>query len=313
MKKFFLKLAIFALTLALPFGAYFYSVQAKPWVYGGSLMGSARVKYRMLQETEGARIIVAGGSNVPYAIECDMVEEAFGRPCLNIGATVNLGAEFYLQMMKGNLNEGDVVVLMPEFGMYAGRFGYTLVWMAVENDKEMFNAVPPSYWPGMVSNYYNYAKEKKYILETEGAPAQNLYAEYEAFGFGPRGDITTPRGIEMDEARSINDPLALNADLLDKGVVKAFNSFLRYAQKQGVQVYLYPAPFCRLAVTTGDEGAQQFEDALRRGCDIPLLGNIADGLWDFDMFYNSNNHLNSEGMHLYTEAFIAKLSEAGVQ
>ena len=114
-KRFVLRLVCFFLALCAVPAAYFCCVQSLPAMYRGSLMGSVLVKQETLRGTEGARILVVGGSSVPYAIECETVAEQTGMPCIALGATAYLGIEYYLSLLQGELHEGDIVVIAPEF------------------------------------------------------------------------------------------------------------------------------------------------------------------------------------------------------
>ena len=116
-KRFVLRLVCFFLALCAVPAAYFCYVQSLPAMYRGSLMGSVLAKQETLRGTEGARILVVGGSSVPYAIECETVAEQTGMPCIALGATAYLGIEYYLSLLHDELHEGDIVVIAPEFTM----------------------------------------------------------------------------------------------------------------------------------------------------------------------------------------------------
>ena len=66
-KRFFVRLICFFLALlAVPAG-YFAAVQSLPAMFQGSLMGSVYVKQQLVQNTPGKRVLVVGGSSVPYS------------------------------------------------------------------------------------------------------------------------------------------------------------------------------------------------------------------------------------------------------
>lgn len=311
MKKFWLKLVAFALALVLPFAGYFAYVQSYPPLFAGSLVGSIRYKARLAEETGGERILLVGGSSLPYSVECDTVSEAFDMPCINLGATAYLGMELYLEIVRQNLHPGDIVVLAPEFSMYMRFISYSTLWMALENDLHMYRYIPASYYTGLLENFIDYAGLRLSRVEAgmvpEGTPAEQ-YSE--VGGFGPWGDLTFDRVQGWSEGASRGDTINVGPNLLTPEVMDAMNRFYADAQAVGARVYLTWAPFCEQVVGTGEEGVWAFEEALRAQCDIPMISHSIDGIWPRDYFYDSNNHLTREGMRMRTEILVEDLQRA---
>ncbi len=310
MKKFLIKLFAYAFCLLLPFVGYFSWIQAKPAAYAGSLMGSVHMKSRLLASTPGERIIVVGGSSVPYSIRCETVSEAAGMPCINLGATAYLGLEYYTSLLEPYVHEGDIIVFAPEFSMFENVVSYTTAWMAVENDFSLIKALPLSYYPEMVQSFYSYSRQKLAMLaESE---MQSYEEEYESFGFGPWGDITFERENILQDKYNTEDCRAVDADTLSPRVVSALNRFAKKAQEKGARVCITFAPFNRLAFTGTQEGLDAFQQKLTESCStIPVISRVQDSLMDEDLFFNSNNHLNDKGMEIRTEKLIDDLRAAG--
>ncbi|WP_367923866.1 hypothetical protein [uncultured Ruthenibacterium sp.] len=310
MKKFLVKLFAFALCLLLPFVGYFSWIQSKPAAYTGSLMGSVHVKSRLLESTPGARIIVVGGSSVPYSICCETVSEAANMPCINLGATAYLGLEYYTALLEPLVHEGDIIVFAPEFSMFENVVSYTTAWMAVENDLSLIKALPLSYYPDMIQSFYSYSRQKLAMLAQ--GEMQSYKEEYESFGFGPWGDLTFERENILEDKYNTQDCRAVDADTLSPRVINALNHFAKKAQEKGARVCITFAPFNQLAFTGTQEGLLAFENKLTESCGtIPVISSVQDSLMDENLFFNSNNHLNSEGMTIRTEKLIDDLRNAG--
>ena len=75
--------------------------QGLPDMFRGSLMGSVARKQEILQQTQGPRILLVGGSSVPYSIECETLSQEAGIPCISLGATAYLGLEYYFSLLAG--------------------------------------------------------------------------------------------------------------------------------------------------------------------------------------------------------------------
>lgn len=311
-KRFFVRLICFFLALlAIPVG-YFAAVQSLPAMFRGSLMGSVYVKQQLVQDTPGERILVVGGSSVPYSIRCEQVAEAAGMPCIALGATAYLGLEYYLALIDDELHPGDIVILAPEFAMLQNAVSYSTTWMAVENSPSLLAALPVSYWPGMVSSYYTYSRQKLDLLRQKGAPTATAQEQYAAFGFGPWGDIVTERESILESGYDKNNILTLDDSSLSDDVVKAVRRFAKKAQKAGATVVLTWAPFDTLAYTGTTQQLEEFQAQLESRTGLAYVGRLTDCMLPAELFYDSNNHLTSEGAELRTRMLLDDLAENGV-
>lgn len=312
MKKFLLRLVCFLAVLILLPAGYFVYVQSLPAMYRGSLMGSVYLKQRLLRETEGARILIVGGSSVPYSIECETVAEAAGMPCIAVGAAAALGMEYYLALIDGELHEGDIVVLAPEFSMLRNVVSYSTTWMAVENTPSLLRELPLSSWPSMISSFYSYSREKLALYRSAGVPVQTPEEQLAEFGFGPWGDIVAERGTILASGYDRSNLLTLDESSLSPEVVRAVNRFCEKAERAGAKVVMTWAPFDALAYTGTTDELDELEARIRAEMKPEYVGRLSDCMMDGTYFYNSNNHLTSEGARLRTEMLVEDLTLAGV-
>lgn len=311
-RSFFIKLTCFFLSLLLlPLGYFFY-IQHFPAMFRGSLMGSVEIKLQKLQQTEGNRIILVGGSSVPYAIECETLSAAAGMPCISMGATAYLGIEYYLALIDDELREGDIVLLAPEFSMLQNAVSYSTTWSAVENSTALLKRLPLSYLPHMVTSFYQYARSKMDLYRQKGAPTQTALEQYTNFGFGEWGDITTPRTSVLESGYDKNNLYQVTDSSLSPEVVKAVSAFSKKAQAVGAKVYLTWAPFDRLAYTGTEDELRTFEQTLRQKLPVPYVGTLTDCLLPEELFFDSNNHLTSEGAALRTQMLIEDCKAAQI-
>lgn len=318
MKRFFIKCAAMAATLLVPFALYFGCLQSLPNLYEGSLMGVTSKKLSLLSEMESPKIVVAGGSSTPYSVVCADVEAALDMPCFNLGTTAYLGLPFFLKQLRSHTQAGDVVVLSLEYAVYSGERSYTTVWCAMENHANVWREIPLSYWPGLLGSYYHFARDKLALYRQVGAPQGDLDAHYAEAGLGPRGDNLQPRENILEHKYNVDDCRIVNADTVADEVISQLNAFARWAKRNGVTVYLTSAPFNRLALsdapdgTSGLAGVDALEARLRAECTLPWLGTLRDGVMDEALFFNSNNHLNTQGAQVFTAALIEQLRAVGV-
>ena len=234
-------------------------------------------------------------------------------PCIALGATAYLGIEYYLALIDDELHPGDIVVLAPEFAMLQNVVSYSTTWTAVENSPALLAALPVSYWPGMVSSYYTYSRQKLDLHRQKGAPTATAQEQYAAFGFGPWGDIVTERESILESGCDKNNLLTLDDTSLSDDVVKAVRRFAKKAQKAGATVVLTWAPFDELAYTGTTQQLEEFQMQLETQTNLPYIGQLADCMLPAKLFYDSNNHLTSQGAELRTQMLLDDLAESGMQ
>ena len=311
MKRFFLKFFACLLALLLPCAAYFWYQQQFPAVYNGTFMGAVPVKLHILQETPSPKVVILSGSSGPYAIEAETMERALGMPCVVDGAVAAIGMEFCLSLAQDEIGPGDIVIVEPEFLMWAGERSYTTVWCCIQNYYELYRYVPLSYWPDMISYYYDYVRQRNSNF-SRSTPETDLMEGYLLRHFGPRGDLLWERGLMLEHGYMVDEITAVAPELLDMDTMRVLNRFVRKMQARGAQVYVNFAPYARAAVSTGPEEIAAFEQKVIDTCDAPVISRLEDSLVESRYLCDTNNHLNSEGASIYTRMLLQNLAGAGV-
>lgn len=305
-KRYLLKILAMVCALLITLAGLFWWVQSLPAQYGGSIMGTTAHKIELLEDTPGPRVILAGGSSSPYATDCAYIGGQLGMNCINVGATAYFGIEFYLSMLEAYMQQGDIIVIAPEHSMLSGNIAYSTMWMGMENHPDVWKVVPTGYWPGLIPTYPEYAVNKVGMHFEDAEWESYQYHE----DFGPLGDVVTYRETLLEAGWLRDDPIALSAETLSDKVAAQLNSFYQKAIQQGVSVYLAFAPVDVLALTTTPEDWQALEDAMRAKIEMPILGRLEDAIMEGKYFYDSNNHLTSEGAALYSQNLVALLAQA---
>lgn len=307
MKRFLLKLAAFALALVLPCVAYAAYILRLPNMYEGSLMGAAAMKSQILASAASPKLVIIGGSNTPYAFDSGRLETALGMPVCNMGTTAYLGIPFLLKQAENELEPGDIAVLAFEFSAYEGVVNYRTVWCALENHAALYGAVPLSYWPGLIGSFHLYASDKLSLLKSPGADGLDYAAHYAQGGFDKYGDYWSPRENILEHGYNTEDCRAVDENTITDENLATLRDFTERMTRRGVDVYFTYAPFNRLALTNGTDGVRALQARITESCGAQWLGDLEEGVMDERYFFNSNNHLNTEGAALRTEALLAAL------
>lgn len=305
MRKYLVKILIFLLAVTVPLVCIFAYIQSLPRTFGQLLMGTTYHKYELLTEEESPKIILIGGSSSPYATDCAKISEAFGMPCINIGVTSYYGIDFYYNMLKDYMHEGDIVILSPEAAMMRDGINYEVIWEGVENYPELLKKVPLRYWRKMFLSYYIYADKKFELL---GKGYGTWEPEYKD-DFGYYGDATEYRETKLEYGYLREDPITLDRSIVDRHFIAGANRLAKAAEAAGARLFFYYPPVDVLAVTSDAEEVRGLDEYLREKLDVEMINSIEDSLMEGRYFYDSNNHLTSEGQTLYTERLIDVLRD----
>lgn len=87
-----------------------------------SLLGMQAVKLKRLADLPGRRIVFAGGSNLSHGLDSPAIERELGVGVVNMGVHAGLGLRYILLAAVDGLREGDLVVVVPEYGHFGANF-----------------------------------------------------------------------------------------------------------------------------------------------------------------------------------------------
>lgn len=303
MKKYFIKIAAMAMALILPFAVWYGYIQQLQGFSKGSVGATIQYKIDLIKDTEGSRVVLVGGSSSPYGTVCADIAQQMDMPCINIGATAYLGLEYYTKVLDRYVNEGDIVVIAPEHILLNNQsIDYTTVWMSVENDADALSCIPVSYYPGMFSTFKKYSEDKISSLGTQ--TEDSFHSD-----FGPNGDVVAYREPILEHGYNTQDLISFDSSLIYHKNLKLINHIARKIENKGATAVFAFAPVNRLAVQTDDAQHTQYQQAVDSAVDISIVLGLGDAVMDGSYFFDSNNHLTTEGAQIYTQKLIDGLKE----
>ena len=96
-RVFFIMLAV---VIVLPLIAALSICFAIPPQYSETYLGELAAKYERLKDTDGAKIILIGGSNLAFGADSATIEEYMNMPVVNFGLYATLGTKLMLDLSK---------------------------------------------------------------------------------------------------------------------------------------------------------------------------------------------------------------------
>lgn len=277
-----------------------------PEYYGDSYYAQLPLMYKRLRETEGKKIVVIGGSNVAFGLDSGMMEhllreKGYDYTVCSFGLYAAVGTSAMLDLAKGTLSDGDIVILAlePTSETMSTYFGATAFWKCAESAPELLLGVNTHKREALVGNYIAYLQERWAIKESGILPkAEGVYAKS---SFNDRCDLIYDRaGNTMALGYDSSAPVDLAAVTIAPDFAQQVNDFCRAAEKVGATVYLSFSPVNRTALV-GD-GVEDFFNLCNQAFACRIISDPNDYILDSGWFYDSNFHLNTAGAVVRTAA-----------
>lgn len=270
-----------------------------PDIYGETFMGELGEKVRLLEETEGERIIIVGGSGAAFGVDCALLErELDGYFAVNFGMYAALGTTVMLDLSENLLREGDIVILMPEENAQtlSDYFAPDIMWQGLDGDFRLLGRLPGEKLERLAGAFPAFAAAK---LRGDRPRPEGIYRRA---SFGERGDISAPiAGNVMPGGFDASAPVDFSLLDADEAFVSRVNEYARSARAAGAEVWFAFCPVNSLAVK-GSAGELYLR--LSEKLELPFIGDPADSVMEPEWFYDTNYHLNSAGKTVFTHRLI---------
>lgn len=277
------------------------------------------------QVADEKKLVMFGGSASRYAYNSKELHAAFPQyQMVNMGVYAYTNALPQFRIIRQFMQEGDVLLSAPEFDTTETQFCPS-------------NALDDCFWAMAEADYAcaalldlrQYEKVFKslqdYLDNRRGMPAR----QYEE----------SPKWYDDDGNPSFSDTYNIYGDytLLRSGggwdgmlmyyradyTVKAFpatlieslNRVYREFQAQGVRVLFAYAPRNHSSLTEAstEQERQALHEHLKKHLCVPIIIDMAEGLYPGTFFYLIDSHLNDEGVYVHTKRMIKALQAAGME
>lgn len=306
--KFIAYILVVLMVAALPLvGIYVYAVN-QPLTYKESYYAALPIKYDRINQVEGEKIVVIGGSSVAFGIDSKLVEKELGMPCVNFGLYAAFGLKPMLDLSVNAIGDGDIVIIAPELSsqMYSDYIGYDFLLQACEGRSDMAFELGVSYAAGLMAKFPVYLEEAGKVRELGGLKVNGVYA---ASSFDKYGDIVFERKHNVMDGMYSSDNLPeMTESLVTDQFAEMVNEYAKKAEYKGAKVYFGFCPVNQLSVDDiSEDDKQRFLAALEEKLDFEIIASLDDHIIDEGYFYDSNFHTNDAGTVLNTVLLINDL------
>ncbi len=275
-----------------------------PAQYGDTFMGELNSKVELLEETDGPRIVLVGGSGLAFGVDSALMErELEGYRVVNFGLYAALGTTVMLDLSQPYIREGDIVILIPEQQeqTLSEWFDPAVMWQGLDGAHGLLGCLPGEKLARLAGAFPEFAGQKFAAFLRGGLP--ELQSVYRRDSFNEKGDVVSPLCAQnvMPGGYDASTPIRFETDMVTEGFARRVRTYARAVKERGAVLWYGFCPMNSLAAQ-GTEDMDNFYAALQEKLGVPLSGDPHDFLLAGEWFYDTNFHPNASGKTVYTRA-----------
>ena len=273
-------------------------------VSGSSLLGALRDKHALLTRTSGPRLILVGGSNVSFGIDSRVLSAELQMPVVNMALHGGLGLKYTLDDCLPYVQEGDIVVLMPEYeNYYTSNFlgELELVSVLFDIDQDGIRHISPDQWHHLLPYLPTYSakKLKNLVLAPFTKTAQSDQPTiYDRNSFNEYGDACLHWHLpnqNYQHCRKVSSSEQVNA-----AVISYVANFKEQVAKKHATCILFPPAIDSTSFANMLPVIDKIDSSLP-GTSLHFAGKPDRYSLPDSLFFNSYYHLNKRGVDLRTK------------
>lgn len=259
------------------------------------------------------KMVIVAGSSATNGLNGEMISSAIGMPVLNMGLFASLGPRLLLDEAKPILHRGDVVLLAFEYNSYAfDQPTAPTIDFILGCDRPLFDSL-------------SLGEKVRYIFTLDAMRVintvrRNAGASGEDEGFEGTEVLTRfgdkrldarffpPLSLEQQERMALYQPEPIELDPTADGI-QAIKEFVAWGKANGIGVVATWPNTMYFPVYENAPGLAQIR-RFYQDLGVPVAGDPAIAFFPANMFYNTQYHLNVEGIVSRTRMLIPPLKQA---
>jgi hypothetical protein len=304
-RAFFLSLLQVALLTAAMIALVFIAIGADPDHY----FAGSRLQLELLKNTRSPRIILAGGSNVSFGIDAELMQRTLGIPVINDGLHAGLGI-VPLRELREYLRAGDVVIISLEYSMFSsesimeGDLAFLSDWIEYSPSRIRYLSRPWKQAPSLYATMLQRKVNREVNTYLFGGSLDEMRSVFLGTKYNANGDFIghlQEASVSRRKITSVPYPVTN----LQEEIFAFLEQFHEFARAKGAEVY-FEAPASRVTNcrNTGDASLASFFKTLEERSSIPVLTPLEEVCLPDKYFFDTAYHLNAPGRELRTQRLI---------
>ena len=293
-------------------------------VYSGSYYATFADKYdRLLSLSKTRKLVLFSGSSARFGYDSAALDQALpSYAVVNMGVFAYTNALPQLELIRSQLQEGDLLLLSPEFDAAKRQFCATNAFdddffCMVEENYDLLAPLDLRQYSGVFSALGSY-------LQTRAGMAARSYAispaELDEDGnpvdtpsYNAYGDYILYRPDAGEDTPIYGLPVDYTVDAFPQAYyIDPANAEIARFTADGVRVWLTYSPRNSQAVSEAStpEAIAALDAYFRENLNAVFLTPLQDSLLPGRYFYGTDNHLSTNGVALRTAQVITALKDA---
>lgn len=274
-------------------------------VFRDTFVGELKEKVELLKNAEKKKIVVIGGSSVPFGIQSNYIKKYLPNyDVVNFGLYAALGSDVMLDLAREYIDKDDIIIFSPEMNTQTLSFYYNgrTLWQALDGNFSCFHSLSKETKERMLGDLYTFAQEKAHYTLFEELKLEGVY---QRSSFNEYGDIK-PELLPYNIMQDLYDPtttIDLENTYPSADFLSYLNDYAMEAKKKGASFYYRFAPMNEKSIIS-EITMDSYYEKLNEDLSFPILGNPNDAVMEAEWFYDSNFHLNGAGSILNTKNLI---------
>lgn len=279
----------------------FFSIVSGESTFDDTYQSVIQRKYTHLKETNEKKIIIVGGSSAGFGIDALYLEEKTGYKVVNMGLHAGFGNLFNTEIIKSNVNKGDIVILAYEYNLNKDCFKYLgdieLITTGIDSNLSIYQELPFRTYKEILGNMINYTK-KKYTYSPTSSGV------YSSQAFDKNGNMTFVRNKSVIENYKANidyygQITQNNLQSTDENL-DYLRDFKKWIHNKEALVYFSAPPVLNQAIDVTENDLNNYKARLEMS-GIKFISNPNDYIFDEEYMYDTIYHCNSKGERKRTE------------
>ena len=303
MRKFLAKCALFLIMVLTMLGLALFIIPNNK-IPDGSLFASYD-KHQRLSSLPSPKIILVGGSNLPFGVKSQVIEEVMGMPVADMGLHAGLGLNFILSEVEKDIHEGDRVIVSPEYHHFLSESMFdgedVLAALLFDVNRDCIRYVKPGQWLALFPDICLYSSKK--IVSISSQKVDDFEELFTRESFNMYGDEVAHYGLPSTVISG--EKPALKEGVYVKAI-KRLCEFRSLVESQGARFFLVACPYPEAQYALDERVITEIVKSVS-SAGLSFLIEPQECLYPDSLMFNSFFHLSGEGAEIRTEQLVDRL------
>ena len=305
MKKFLVRVLVAFLLIGMALGVALFFIPNNK-IPDNSLYASID-KHQRLSSLCSPKVILVGGSNLPFGVKSQSIEDAVGLPVVNMGLHAGLGMDFILSEVEKDIHEGDVVIVSLEYHHFLSRSMYhgedVLAALLFDVNRDCLQYVRFTHWLALMPNIGLYASKK--IIDISSKTVDEFEELFTRESFNVYGDEVAHYGLPSTVSSGTKP--ALSHGVYHKAVNR-LASFAQLVKSRNAKFVLVACPYPEHQYQLDSLAISEIVASVE-SAGLEFMIKPKDCVYPDSLMFNSYFHLTEKGAEMRTEKLIEVLEQ----